>query len=249
MSREGRAGLGLSIVGIALALLPPGADHFGYRLDDRAFALLFIIGVVGLAVGVALVIHALVPMPPSKRPIPALATSPQPDTANLSFGGGLRRLLIPGERTRFGPTHRSVPVATPDTIAMSTDQNEALLVVWAGEQWANFHYKAWIFRLHVLVQNQTDEPIRLMSVNFQGPPQADTTPEIYAERERIKREVGVAPSVVPPHQTIDLWYIGEFAFDPDLGEPEYQILVKSSNGGHEYGFRRIGNPKRHLATS
>jgi hypothetical protein len=106
-----------------------------------------------------------------------------------------------------------------------------------------------MFRLHVLVQNQTDQTIGLMSVSFKGPPQAHTTPEIYAERERIKRELGTPPSVVPPHKTIDFWYVGEFRFDPDLGEPEYQILIKASNGGHEYGFRRIGNAKRKLPVS
>jgi hypothetical protein len=61
MSREGRAGLGIGIVGMALIAIPPSADHFGYRLTDQAWAWLLGLGVVGLVLGCALVIHAAWP--------------------------------------------------------------------------------------------------------------------------------------------------------------------------------------------
>jgi hypothetical protein len=155
-----------------------------------------------------------------------------------------------GEEVRVEVYYANGSVATdplkPQTTAVSTDPTNALVVTWQGEQWSNFQYKAWIFRLRMRVENRTDQPIRLMNMTFQGPPMAETTPEIYAERERIKRELGAPPNPVPPHDAIEMWYVGEFRFDPDLGEPDYEIRVKASNGGHEYGFRRAGNPKREI---
>lgn len=152
-----------------------------------------------------------------------------------------------GEEVRVEVYFAEAAVATdpltPRTTPVSTDPSNALVVTWRAEEWSNFQYKAWIFRLRIRVENRTDQPIRLMNVTFQGPPTAETTPEIYAETERIKCELGTSPSPVPPHDAIEMWYVGEFRFDPDLGEPEYEIRVKASNGGHEYGFRRIGNPK------
>ena len=152
-----------------------------------------------------------------------------------------------GEEVRVEVYFADASVATdplkPRTTPVSTDPSNALAVTWQGEQWSNFQYKAWMFRLRIRVENHTDQPIRLLNVTFQGPPMAETTPEIYAERERIKRELGTPPNPVPPHGAIEMWYVSEFRFDPDLGEPAYEIRVKASNGGHEYGFRRIGTPK------
>jgi hypothetical protein len=131
----------------------------------------------------------------------------------------------------------------PPTVEISTDPNRALIVSWVSQEMSNFQYKAWLFRLRIHVENQTDQPIRLMHVMFEGPQMATTTPVMYAERERIKRELGVPQNPVPPHGAIDMWYVGEFQFVPDLGEPSYEIRVKAANGGHEYGFRYAGNPK------
>lgn len=134
----------------------------------------------------------------------------------------------------------------PRTEEISSDPYRALVVTWRDEQLANFQYKAWMFRLKYRVENQTDRPIGVLHVSFQGPPVAMTTPEIDAERQRIQAELGVPPKVIPPNGTVDRWYLGEFAWNPDLGEPGYEIRLKANNGGHEYGFRRFANPKREI---
>lgn len=61
MSREGRAGLGVGVISLALIALPPALDHFGLHLADRAWAALLVAGVLGLVVGLSLVIHAAWP--------------------------------------------------------------------------------------------------------------------------------------------------------------------------------------------
>jgi hypothetical protein len=102
----------------------------------------------------------------------------------------------------------------------------------------NFHYKAWLFLLRYHVENRTEQPIDIIHINFQGPPMALTTLEIDQERQRVESELGEPPKTVPAKGTVDRWYLGEFAWDPDLGEPGYEIRLKASNGGHVYGFRR-----------
>jgi len=137
-------------------------------------------------------------------------------------------------------------VSAPPMVPVSTDRNDALVVAWLSQRMWNLRYRAWMFLLRYRVTNRSAAPIDIIHTRFQGPPQAITTPEIDQERQRVEAEIGVPPKTVPAGGSIDRWYLGEFEWNPDLGEPEYEIRLKASNGGHEYGFRRSANPKRQI---
>jgi hypothetical protein len=87
-SREGRFGVGGWLVGTGLVYLVPAAQYFGFHIDQRAQAVIFVLSFVALLVGLALMIHALLPnrkkengMSKSKPPKP-----PKPNGGNTYIG-------------------------------------------------------------------------------------------------------------------------------------------------------------------
>lgn len=233
------AALGL-VSGLALLLLQAYAGTDLVTATWRALAV-----ALAVAIGAAYLERRQRQRKPTPtRPIKGDA--PPRESANVRFTSGLRPLLIPGDKSKVGPGQEKTPAAPPETIPVSTDKSEALVLTWRGERMWNFRYRAWMFLLRYQVQNRTDGDIDVLHTSFQGPRMADTTPEIYVERERIAAELGTPPKTIPARQTIGRWYLGEFAWDPDIGEPAYEIRLKASNGGHEYGFRRVANPKQEI---
>ncbi len=77
-------------------------------------------------------------------------------------------------------------------------------------------------------------------------PNGTPVPGLQEEMDRLRRERREALSRIPAGQTIRGWYLRPVVYDSEMGEPEYVWMVHTQLGGHEYGFRRLGNPKRPL---
>jgi len=140
---------------------------------------------------------------------------------------------------------------SPRTESISTDPTNALSVSLEDEQWSNFRHEARFLKLKVRIRNRTASPIawdgaqirdglaHYNVVSAGGKPNYD----LVKERDRIDHEFRNPPTKIPPRGTVEGWWVYVLVYDSEMGEPGYEFLIHSSKGGHEYGFRRIGNPK------
>jgi hypothetical protein len=137
----------------------------------------------------------------------------------------------------------------PRTERISTDPTDALAVSWQQEQWSSFQHKARFLRIQYEVRNRTSSPIEIenFALEISGL-HFGMDPDISTERERLKRDHPLPPRVVPARGEVEGWCVVELEYGPGTGEPTYKLTIHSAKGGHEYGFRRIGNPKRPIPT-
>jgi hypothetical protein len=135
----------------------------------------------------------------------------------------------------------------PPAEEISTDANRALVVTWLGEQWSSFQHKARFLQIQYRVRNRTGSPIQIENFKLEiTGMHFGLDRDISAERERLKRDHPAPPRIVPANGTVEGWHVVELEYGPGTGEPAYKLTVHSANGGHEYGFRRLGNPKREI---
>jgi hypothetical protein len=129
----------------------------------------------------------------------------------------------------------------------STDAKRALVVSLLDEQWTSFRHKARFLRIKYQVANRTVSPIQIENFKWEGTGlRFGVDTEVSQERDRIGRECPPPTPVVPAKGRIQGCYVVDREYGPGKGEPEYSLSVHSAVGGHEYGFRRLANPKKEI---
>ena len=141
----------------------------------------------------------------------------------------------------------------PRTKEISTDSNRALRVTLVREDWSSFQHEARQLRLRVRIQNRTDSPLAWELAQLDGDlpfhhTKGNLNFGLIQERERLQRECQQPATSIPAHGMVEGCFVYELEYGSDTGEPGYRFRVQSSKGGHEYGFRRIANPKREIKT-
>jgi hypothetical protein len=145
---------------------------------------------------------------------------------------------------------RSIGGVQPKQKTESTDGRNALRVRLDREEWFGFQHRARILAIEVSIRNRTSTDIRFDGTSWRNhlkrpsEPGGTPVPGLQAELDRIKRDRLEALTLVPAHKTVRGWYLRPVEYDSEMGQPEYVWVVHTQVGGHEYGFRRIGNPKR-----
>ncbi len=135
----------------------------------------------------------------------------------------------------------------PRTTAVSSDPSNALAISLLDERWSSFQHKVRFLRVRYKVHNRTGSPIEIENFKLEMTGlHFGMDPDVRAERQRLKREHAPPPRVVPADGTVEGWQVVELKYGPGTGEPEYTLTIQSANGGHEYGFRRLGNPKQEI---
>ena len=136
----------------------------------------------------------------------------------------------------------------PRTEEVTTDRQRSLVVSLLSEQWRTFQHKARFLMIHYRIRNRTAEPIQTENYQLEIM-RADFVHdmEVSRERERLRREYREPSPTIPAGQTVEGWHIVELGYGPGMGDPEYRLLLHSAKGGHQYGFRRLANPKREIA--
>jgi hypothetical protein len=148
---------------------------------------------------------------------------------------------------RFDGKARLNATDDPSAEEISTDANRALVVTLLGDQWSSFQHKARFLQIQYQVRNRTNSPIQIENFKLEiTGMHFGLDRDISAERERLKRDHPPPPRIVPANGTVEGWHVVELEYGPGTGEPAYKLTVHSANGGHEYGFRRLGNPKREI---